>query len=127
MDDDGALPQGTNTNLHRMVTNLSGQARVGEFISLERAQFIDDFFRKNTKKSFSRANLLCPSIFVDFSAGVIDMNVIWIPGHGFNHWTFSVTISLNSNTESLMILKSQGNTPRRAATLLHHFLQLSPA
>jgi hypothetical protein len=30
MDDDGALPQGTNTNLHRMVTNLSGQARVGE-------------------------------------------------------------------------------------------------
>ncbi|KAH9999859.1 FAT domain-containing protein [Russula vinacea] len=27
MDDDGALPQGTNTNLHRMVTNLSGQAR----------------------------------------------------------------------------------------------------
>jgi hypothetical protein len=33
MDDDGALPQGTNTNLHRMVTNLSGQARVGEFIS----------------------------------------------------------------------------------------------
>ena len=33
MDDDGALPQGTNTNLHRMVTNLSGQARVGKFIS----------------------------------------------------------------------------------------------
>jgi hypothetical protein len=29
MDDDGALPPGTNTNLHRMVTNLSGQARVG--------------------------------------------------------------------------------------------------
>jgi transformation/transcription domain-associated protein len=28
MDDDGALPPGTNTNLHRMVTNLSGQARV---------------------------------------------------------------------------------------------------
>ncbi|KAH9045426.1 hypothetical protein EDB85DRAFT_2130014 [Lactarius pseudohatsudake] len=27
MDDDGALPPGTNTNLHRMVTNLSGQAR----------------------------------------------------------------------------------------------------
>ncbi|KAI0268276.1 hypothetical protein BC834DRAFT_968481 [Gloeopeniophorella convolvens] len=27
MDDDGALPSGTNTNLHRMVTNLSGQAR----------------------------------------------------------------------------------------------------
>jgi len=39
MDDDGALPQGTNTNLHRMVTNLSGQARVGEFIPSERAQF----------------------------------------------------------------------------------------
>lgn len=34
MDDDGALPQGTNTNLHRMVTNLSGQARVRESISL---------------------------------------------------------------------------------------------
>ena len=33
MDDDGALPQGTNTNLHRMVTNLSGQARVSEFDS----------------------------------------------------------------------------------------------
>jgi len=46
MDDDGALPQGTNTNLHRMVTNLSGQARVGEFISLERAQFIDDFLER---------------------------------------------------------------------------------
>jgi hypothetical protein len=30
MDDDGALPPGTNTNLHRMVTNLSGQARVRE-------------------------------------------------------------------------------------------------
>jgi hypothetical protein len=46
MDDDGALPQGTNTNLHRMVTNLSGQARVGEFISLERAEFIDDFLER---------------------------------------------------------------------------------
>jgi hypothetical protein len=112
MDDDGALPQGTNTNLHRMVTNLSGQARVGEFISQGRAQFIDNLFRKNTRKNFSRANLLCPSIFVDSSAGVIDMSVIWIPGHGFNRWTSSATISLNSNTESLTTLKSQGNTLR---------------
>lgn len=46
MDDDGALPQGTNTNLHRMVTNLSGQARVGEFISQERAQFIDNLLER---------------------------------------------------------------------------------
>ncbi len=46
MDDDGALPQGTNTNLHRMVTNLSGQARVSEFISLERALLIDDFLER---------------------------------------------------------------------------------
>ena len=43
MDDDGALPQGTNTNLHRMVTNLSGQARVGEFISPEQAKCNDTF------------------------------------------------------------------------------------
>jgi hypothetical protein len=46
MDDDGALPQGTNTNLHRMVTNLSGQARVGEFIPPKRAQFIDNVLER---------------------------------------------------------------------------------
>jgi hypothetical protein len=85
MDDDGALPQGTNTNLHRMVTNLSGQARVGESFSRNDTNLSITFFRKNTRKNFSRANLRCPSIFVDSSAGVIDMSVTWIHGHGFNH------------------------------------------
>jgi hypothetical protein len=46
MDDDGALPQGTNTNLHRMVTNLSGQARVGGSNSPDWAQVIDIFLER---------------------------------------------------------------------------------
>ena len=55
MDDDGALPQGTNTNLHRMVTNLSGQARVGESFSPERYQIIDNFLQKEYEDEFLKS------------------------------------------------------------------------
>lgn len=75
MDDDGALPPGTNTNLHRMVTNLSGQARVCKSIMMYAPRY-DSVCRKSTKTNFSRANLPSPSIFVDSSAGAIDMSVI---------------------------------------------------
>jgi hypothetical protein len=85
MDDDGALPQGTNTNLHRMVTNLSGQARVRKSILLNREPILTMVSRKNMRTNFSRANLLYPSTSVDCSAGVTDMNVTWIHAHGFNH------------------------------------------
>lgn len=74
MDDDGALPPGTNTNLHRMVTNLSGQARVCKSIMMYAPSY-DPVCRKSTKTNFSKANLLSPNIFVDFSAGAIDMSV----------------------------------------------------
>jgi hypothetical protein len=111
MDDDGALPPGTNTNLHRMVTNLSGQARVCKSIMIYTLSY-EPVYRKSTKMNFSRANLLSPNIFVAFSAGAIDMNVIWIRGPDSNPWTFSVIILLNFSMESSMILRFRGNILR---------------
>jgi transformation/transcription domain-associated protein len=55
MDDDGALPQGTNTNLHRMVTNLSGQARVGESILLNREPNSTIVFQKEYEDEFLKS------------------------------------------------------------------------
>ena len=113
MDDDGALPPGTNTNLHRMVTNLSGQARVCKSILMYLLNY-GQIYRKSTKMNFSRANLLSRNIFADSNAGAIDMSVTWTRGPDFNLWTFSVIILLNSNMESSTILRFRGNILRRA-------------
>ena len=57
-EDGGALPQRSNTNLHRMVTNLSGQAWMHEPIPFNRERNLSMALQKEYEGEFLKSKFI---------------------------------------------------------------------